>query len=393
MGCSYERKYCYSRATLEGHTDIVYEVAFSSDGLILASASKDEAVKLWDVATKKNIATLRHVDLVSSVSFSPDDSILASTSRSSVKLWDVMTKKNIATLEGGWTAVFSPDGSILASGSRSIIKLWDMATGANIAILVGHTDVVRSISFSPDGSFLASASWDNTFKLWDISDMSEWLRRPRLSGLVKVSGDNQQGTAGAELTSPLVVELRDQYGSALPLQGIPVIFTVTEDNGKLGGRFTVENTVTDVNGRAQIALTLGPNPGTNTVEVSIGGRVMVTFNAVGVGAPITPIRGGNYQGWHLPDGAIARLGKGAIGMGDRAVAFSPDGQRLAVASSTGIWLYDVATFRELDLLLLTPMHYFAPLGVAFSPDGTILASGGGWDQAVGRCNTNRDSHS
>ena len=117
--------------------------------------------------------------------------------------------------------------------------------------------------------------------------------------------------------------------------------------------------------------------------------MMVTFNAVGVGAPITPIRGGNYQGWHLPDGAIARLGKGAIGMGDRAVAFSPDGQRLAVASSTGIWLYDVATFRELDLLLLTPSIISRP-GVAFYLM-TITRSGGVGIKLWDDINTNRDA--
>ena len=368
-------------ATLEGHgSNInggVNSVAFSPDGKILASGAYDQTVKLWDIATGQNIATLGHGinSFVHSVAFSPDGATLASGTGGGVELWDVATRNEIATLisTGGITSVsFSPDGTTLASGSFSnAIEFWDVATRSKFATLIGHTASVNSVAFSSDGSILASTSWDRTVKLWD---MSEWLR-PRPSGLMKVSGDTQQGTAGAKLTSPLVVELRDQYGSALPLQGIPVIFTVTEGNGKLGGRFTVENTVTDANGRAQIALTLGPNLGTNTVEVSIGGRVMVTFNAVGVGAPITPIRGGNYQGWHLPDGAIARLGKGAISWGDRAVAFSPDGQRLAVASSIGIWLYDVATFRELELSL-TPMRYSEPRGVAFSPDGTILASWG-----------------
>ena len=72
---------------------------------------------------------------------------------------------------------------------------------------------------------------------------------------------------------------------------------------------------------------------------------------------------GNYQTWHLPDSAIARLGKGSI----VAVAFSSDDQRLTVASEIGVWLYDVATSRELALL---PAE--SRVG-AFSPDGTILA--------------------
>ena len=360
-------------ATLEGHADGVNNVAFSSDGEILASGSEDGTVKLWDVATRTKIATFEgHADRVRSVAFSPDGTMLASgDSFGKVKLWDVVTRRNIATFEHGRfvsSVAFSPDGTILASGSvDGYVKLWDVAVKHNLAMFGGHTNGVNSVVFSPDGTILASASGseDGTILLWDTS---KWMR-PRPAALLKVSGDNQQGTSGAALTSPLVVELRDQYGSALPLQGVPVTFTVTEGNGKLGGRFTVENTVTDANGRAQTALTLGPNPGTNTVEISFAGSDPLTFNAVGVGTNTIPIIGDNYQKRHLPDGAIVRLGKGKIGSSDRAIAFSPDGQYLAVASRIGIWLYDVATYRELALI---PGHITF---VAFSPDGTLLALG------------------
>ena len=189
--------------------------------------------------------------------------------------------------------------------------------------------------------------------------------------LVKISGDNQQGLTNAQLNNPFVVETRDQDGNVLV--GVPVTFTVTAGNGKLSGKFTVENTTTNANGRAQSTLTLGPNPGTSTVAVSITGSEPVTFNAVGVGTPTTPITGGEYQKWHLPDGAIARLGKGKIGQSDRSVAFSPDGQRLAVASHIGVWLYDVATSRELALFKTEGKAQ----SVAFSHDGTILASNTG----------------
>ena len=55
----------------------------------------------------------------------------------------------------------------------------------------------------------------------------------------------------------------------------------------------------------------------------------------------------DYRKWELPDGAILRLGKGVLGGSDRAIAFSPDGKHLAVASGIGIWIYDVETAREL----------------------------------------------
>ena len=355
-------------ATLEGHTDWVQSVSFSPDGTTLASGSYDGTVKLWNVATKQNIATLQgHTRSVFSVSFSPDGTTLASgSSDSTVKLWDVATRTNIATLQaniatlqGGRNVVysvsFSPDGTILVSGSTDgTVKLWNVATHTNIATLGERTWAVLSVSFSPDGTTLASGSSDSTVKLWDVS---EWMG-PRPHTLVKISGDEQQGMSGSALANPLIVEVRDQYDNPLP--DVKVTFRVTAGYGNLSGHSTVEHATTDANGRAEAILTLGPIPGTNTVGVSLGLRGFATFNAVGVGTPDMP---SNYWTWHLPDSVIARLGKGSI----ESVAFLPDGQRLIVASEIGVWLYDVATSRELALL---PTE--SRVG-AFSPHGTILA--------------------
>ena len=78
---------------------------------------------------------------------------------------------------------------------------------------------------------------------------------------------------------------------------------------------------------------------------------------------------------NLPDGAIARLGKGGVSYRDRGIAFSPDGRCFAVATSMGVWLYDAETFDELALLT---GHKEEVTVVAFSPDGTKLASGSGF---------------
>ena len=72
--------------------------------------------------------------------------------------------------------------------------------------------------------------------------------------------------------------------------------------------------------------------------------------------------------WGLPEGAKARLGKGYLG----EIAYSPDGTRLAVASSIGIWLYDAQTGQEVALLT---RHTKGVSSVAFSPEGWTLASG------------------
>ena len=93
--------------------------------------------------------------------------------------------------------------------------------------------------------------------------------------LLKISGDNQKGAAFALLSQPFIVEAQDANGSALV--GISVRFAVTVGGG------TLSNTITrtDPKGRAQTTLTLGPNLGTNTVEVSATGiEVPVTFHAL-----------------------------------------------------------------------------------------------------------------
>ena len=356
----------------------VWDVAFSPDGATLASGASDSAIKLWDVATGGDIATLEHTSWVTSVAFSPNGTLLASAAGTRVRLWDVATRTNINTLEGHtygvWDVAFSPDGATLASGSGDgTIRLWDVLTGKELAVFPSGAP---SVAFSPDGTMLASGSYDNTVELWDTS---EWAQ-PRLHGLVKISGDNQQATPDAALANSLIVEARDQYGNPLP--DARITFTVTAGDGKLNGKFTIEHATTDADGRAERTLTLGPYAGTNTVGVSVPGRELVTFNAMGVGTPTVSIMDGDYRTWHLPDGAIARLGKGSLGEGDRAVALSPDRQHLAVASSNGVWLYDVTTGRELALLPMANVQ-----SVAFSPDGMKLASYGAegitlWDVAT-----------
>ena len=163
-------------ATLQGHTSSVQSVAFSPDGAIIATGSGDRTIKLWDVATQTNAATLQgHTGSVHSVAFSRDGTTLASGSYDgTIKLWDVATRTNTATLQGRPSTIipvaFSPDGSTLAySFADETVKLWDVSARTSTATLQGHASSVRSVAFSSDGTTVASGSYDGTIKLWDLS--------------------------------------------------------------------------------------------------------------------------------------------------------------------------------------------------------------------------------
>ena len=116
-----------------------------------------------------------------------------------------------------------------------------------------------------------------------------------------VSGDDQEGLPGAALDNPFVVEVRDQTDKPLP--GAQVTFSVTGGGGTLSGT----STATDSNGRAESILTLGPNPGTNTITVSVTGiQAEQTFTAEGIRIPLAfwIISGDKQQG--LPGEALAK---------------------------------------------------------------------------------------
>ena len=106
---------------------------------------------------------------------------------------------------------------------------------------------------------------------------------PRATGLEKISGGEQSGYTGEALANPFVVEVRDQFEA--PLEDATVTFAITAG----GGTLSTGSATTDANGRAESTLTLGNEPGTNTVEVSVeGGAETEIFNAEATRPPPTP---------------------------------------------------------------------------------------------------------
>lgn len=157
--------------TLRGHKSPVFAAAFSPDGKRIATGSFDRSIKLWDAASGNELMTFQgHQSAVTSVSFSPDGQRIVSCSvDGTVRVWNTSGNRDQRMLHGSHHSVFSPDSQRLVSAGRNdnTIKVFDVATGTERMALSGHTGRVWSVAFSPDGKRIVSGSFDKSLRVWD----------------------------------------------------------------------------------------------------------------------------------------------------------------------------------------------------------------------------------
>jgi WD40 repeat protein len=196
------------RVTLKGHFDSISSVAFFPDGRRILSQD-GWTTRIWDMETGSLLLTRRFewLRVVSSVSF-PLVNEVATGSNGDIYIWDaengdllrvieaspsnldslIISQDGTRIVSGGrdvqvwqaqgsseiepiWSvdsATFSPNGSRVITTMRHKLHLWDALTGTLLRTLVGHTDLVRSTSFSADSAQLLSGSVDQTIRLWDV---------------------------------------------------------------------------------------------------------------------------------------------------------------------------------------------------------------------------------
>jgi WD40 repeat protein len=352
---------------LEGHEWGVESIAFSPDGLTLASGADDYTLRLWNVSDGSLVRTLgEEIGQTSSVAFSPDGLTLASGSNDrTIRLWNVSDGSLLRSMKGDGSIrsiTFSPNGQILVSGSLAhTIQFWNVSNGILLRSLEEHTSSVNSIAISPDGLTLASMSGD-TIRLWNISDGS-LLRslEGHFPGITSVafSPNGMTMTSGSGDGNIRQWNLSD--GSLLrtlswqPSEISSIAFSpdgLTLASGSLFDSLRLWN-VSD----GSLLSTLEKD---RFVTFSPDGHILASWSWTE-----QPVRLWNVLNGNL----LHSLGESAEA--GNSVAFSPDGQTLAVATGMTINLWNVSD----GSLLRTVEHDSLVYCVGFSPDGQILASG------------------
>jgi WD40 repeat protein len=137
-------------STLEGHSRQVTAVAFSPDGQLVVSASKDSTVRVWEVATGTCRSTLEgHSDYVTAVAFSPDGKLVASAS------WD------------------------------NTVRVWEVIKGTCRSTLEGHSDYVNAVAFSPDSQALYTSTSDIPVSSPSTVPLPSWQQKQPFTILVE----------------------------------------------------------------------------------------------------------------------------------------------------------------------------------------------------------------
>jgi WD40 repeat protein len=371
---------------LDGHQDNVRATAFSPDGRYLLTASSDNTARLWEVESGAFLQALQgHQGYVHSVAFSPDGgSALTASLDKTARIWSLdrgiparTFREHAATVN---TAVFSADGSrVLTASYDKTARLWDAATGLTLQTFKGHADNVTSAALSPDMKRVLTGSVDRTARLWDAKtgapditlrdhqrNVNSVAYSPDGRLLLTAADDRTVRVWQAEKSEPFVPAKAGTQGSEPSDQSKRLL------GSRLRGN---ERESESAQTRHALVHTLGGHAGdVNSARFSPDGRRIASASSDGA------------RLWDTTTGELVRRLDGHQGYLN-AVAFSTDGKLLLTTSddrTARIW--DAETGAPLRALL---GHQKRVYGGAFSPDGRLIATSSEdgivclWDTATG----------